>query len=766
MNDSNEENRNNKDKDKEPKSHFWIPDNEVDTVDYYPTSRPQPRDIDHYEHGTALAKGIEQIKNLHSKIKTPISDKLVIFKVELDENDTVDARGDYEKLFLQNNLRINSIKKSNTAIVSTTPSELEKLNEKLEKYTGKSGKSHNFFQYIKSISAYTPDEKLSDSLMNSDQFQDVQITLVPNLDESVYEKMIDYISNSITSNNGELLDNIILQNNTPVIRALVPSSGLKLLSDQEIILGIGRTPFFGTEIEGGGPTEIDLNDVKVEFLRDPRELPIVCILDDGVIFPQSLQDCIAGRYRSEDLVFASAAYHGTRVASRAIFGDDIDVQIRNKRLVPKVRIIDAAISDGIHPIDETTLIKRIRHAVDSIKEQAQIFCLAMNQQTPLSGETISNLAFELDSLTKKYEEYNIQFVIPTGNHKLWSAHSSLDHIIDDDSSRMATPSEAFYGLTVGSISRDEHPDSFSGKNELSPFSRIGYGFAGSAKPDLVYPGGNVYMKEKKGYISANSAAYVINNQGKLCQDFGTSFSAPLAAQELALLTEAIPDKDLKIAKALLLHHAQTPHIDNYNESQDSRELHSKLYGKGIGNYLNAKDSYRSRATYIRKGKMSRLSKQRVRFYMPSTIAEYSNRKTSVVKVSVTCICFPPIDQSMGYEYLRAYVDTSLHKINSNNTMITDNPGGKEGRYTWHHIHHFNRFISSFNPGDWQIWLQLYTKPEMLNDAEIEYVLILSIEDLTANDIDVHGGISVETESRFEILSEVQIEDNNYNDDDF
>ncbi|WP_411342591.1 S8 family peptidase [Paenibacillus sp. WLX1005] len=543
---------------------------------------------------------------------------------------------------------------------------------------------------------------------------------------------------------------------------MLPSSGLKTFSDQEIVLGIKKTPFFGTKQEGGGQNEIDLTDVAVHFPDDPKNLPVICILDDGVFLPESMKDCIAGRYVSPDLKYPPTCEHGTKVASRAIFGDDIDKQVQQKKLIPKVRIIDAAINDGRSGVGESTLINRIRSAVESIKEQAQIFCLSMNAEEQISEDSVGNLAYVLDSLTKEYEEDNIQFVVPTGNHKLWTYYTEFADIIDDDSSRIAAPSESFHALTIGSISRDEHQYSISKKLEISPFSRIGFGFGGCNKPDLVYPGGNVYINNNKGYISANSAAYVINNQGKLCQDFGTSFAAPIGAQELALLREQVPYKNIRIAKSLLLHHADTPHIQLYESSKETRELHSRMYGKGMGNYDSARSSFRSRATYLREGKMSRLTKQRVRFYMPSTIASYSNTKQPVIKVSITCVTFSKVDQSKGGEYLRSYIDASLHKINSNNNSTTDNPPGKEGRQPWHHVHHFSQVISSFNPGDWEIWLHLFTKPELSNEEEIPYILLVSIEDLTNNDVDIHGGISLETESRFEILNEVEIEANELN----
>lgn len=754
-----EEDKKAKSKDKNPKSHFWISDNEVDSVEAKPMAIPEPVDVEHDKHGALLNAGIVGIKKFHAKQKTPISDEVVIFKVELADTEVVDARGGHQLLFENNHLKINSIKKSNVAIVSATPAILEDLQRKLNSYTRTNGKSQGFFQYFKSFSNYDGSEKINIDIANEDPSEevetyDVQITLVPNLALSFYEKMLGYLSEEIHEKKGELIDTIFLQNNTPIIRAILPSSGLEQLSDQEIILGIDNTVFFKAKTRGGGRTQIDLDDAIVNFSVPPTEMPIVCVLDDGIQLPQNLVDCIAGRFVCSNLSSTPSYNHGTKVASRLIFGDDIDTQVRDKVLVPKVRVIDAIINDGVSAIDETTLIKRIREAVDAIKDVTKIFCLSMNSLAPLSGDNVSNLGFELDSLSRRYK---IQFLVPTGNHTLWTSYSSISDVIDDDGTRLASPGDSFCSLTIGSIVRDDHSKSLSQKYDPSPFSRVGFGFAGSAKPDLVYPGGNVFTENGRIFICANSAAYVITKDGSLSYDYGTSFSTPIAAQELALLTDSLPNKDLETAKALLLHHAEAPNFDLFDQSQESRELFSKIYGKGNGSLLNAKDSYKGRATYIRKGVMSRLTKQRVKFYMPTTMAAHSNKKKPAVKVSVTCISFPPVDQSMGYEYLRAYVDTSLHKINSNNKMMTDNPAGKEGRYQWQNIQHFSRILNSFNHGDWQLWLQLYTKPELDNTEEVDYVLIVTIEDLTANDVDVHGGIEVETLGRFNLLSEVEVD---------
>lgn len=752
------ENDNEKRKDRgEGKPHFIIPDTEVEIVDYDPTARPQPLDIDHREHGIFLNEGIRRIKRRHEENPTPISEEVTIFKIELHDGQKVDARGDYEKIFLNNNIKVNAIKKSNIAIVSADPQSFKNFNNKLERYIERNGNSADFFQYIKSISELAKEDKESKELemveQEDDSQHDIQLTLVPNLLPEQYEKMYSFIKEKIKEAKGEIINEpFILSNDTPIIRALVPSSGLSLLTDQEIILHVASTPFFGINNRGGEGRKIEVSDLKVDFMKDIRELPIICILDDGINLPDNLESCIAGRWTPDDINGPTTCDHGTKVASCAILGDNIETQIQNQVLTPRVRVIDAIISDGVSKLPEEVLIKRIQKAVVDIMDQTRIFCLSFNRLRSFDDDSISNISYELDILMRKY---NVQFVFPTGNHKLWEHYQTLEEITDDETGRIASPGESFFGITVGAITSDNHKLSISNKGELAPFSRYGFGFSACQKPDLVYPGGNVYFDNQKSFITSGSI-YTINNQGQITLEFGTSYSAPMAAADLALLTENIPGKDSLIGKALLLHHAEQ--IDDLLESRtiEERELLARMYGKGRGSYINALESFQSRATFIRRGKMSRLKKQRLKFYMPSTLSSQAKPRESIAKVSVTCISLPPIDKSKGYEYLRAFIDTSLKCINSNDNLVTRNPSAKEGRVKWQNVHHFSQILTTFNPGDYQIWLQLYTKPEMQEDEEVEFVTIVTIEDLTGNNVDVYGGIQHEASARFETLAEVEV----------
>ncbi|HDR7984042.1 TPA: S8 family peptidase [Bacillus cereus] len=753
-------------KEKRYEPHLWIPDSEVHFVEHVPTGRAKKLNINHAEHGKYLYSSMQKIKNNHNKNKTPISDDVIIFKVQLHDDIEVDKRGDYERIFTENNLQVNALKKSNIAVVSSAPENIKILEEKLDKYIENNGKKADFFQYIQELSEVDFLDKKSKELMEvkddarKKNIQDIQIKLVPKLNPKLYDKIFSYLEGKIKEANGDVIGGLrILPDNSPIIRALVPSSGINLLLDQEIVLDIDVTPFFGPTNKGGVQNVIDISDIPVRFEKDPREMPIVCILDDGINLPDNMRDCIAGRWKAADISLRTTCEHGTKVASCAIFGENLKEQILNKELLPRVRVIDAIITDGISGLSGDDLIRRIEKAIIDIKGQTKIFCLAFNRRRAINEEKISDIASSLDVLMKKH---NVQFVFPTGNHDLWKVYRSLNDLLDDDDVKIATPAESFFGLTVGSIARGENSYSLSRDGEVSPFSRLGLGFSGSIKPDLVYPGGNVYSLEDKHYITSDSI-YVITKTGKVRLDFGTSFAAPFAAADLALLTEKIPEKNPLIAKALLIHHAEKLNHFSGEETLEETELLNKMYGRGIGNYEESSGSYRNKATYIRKGKMSRLEKQRVQFYMPSTIAAYSRKKYAVTRVAVTCICVPPLDKNMGPNYLRAYIDTSLHCINSNNKRVTRNPDGKDGRKKWNHMHHFSKVFTTFNPGDWQIWLQLYSKPDFDNDEEVDYVLIVSIEDLTNNDADIYGGILNEAFTRFNYLTEVNVEIENEDD---
>ncbi|AUJ25210.1 hypothetical protein [Virgibacillus dokdonensis] len=428
---------------KNNRDHFWIPDTEVEFVKHEPTARPKKLDIDHFQHGNQLSLQFNQIKDKHKKKKTPISDELMIFKVSLSEDEQIDSRGSHETMFNSNKLKINAILKSNEAIVSTSTKEFDNLNSKLQKYIKAKGESQDFFQHFKSFSTIENSDIQTEQLVKNKKLEknvDVQITLLPKLDKNIYNKMVEYLLNSIEELNGVIGEDGIysLSDNTPVIRVILPSSGIDKLTDQEIILKAEPSPFFDvSENNKGSLMDISTLPVTEEF--DIDSLPLVCILDNGVNLPSNIDDCIADRWIADGITSYSAE-HGTKVASRAIFGDDLDKQVKDQKLIPKTRVIDAIIHDGIEPLYEGTLIKRIKSAINDIKLATTTFCLSFNAKNSIGDLSVGNLAYEIDCLCRE----GVNFVIPTGNHSLWSVYDELEMILDDSSSRLSAPGESFY----------------------------------------------------------------------------------------------------------------------------------------------------------------------------------------------------------------------------------------------------------------------------------------------------------------------------------
>lgn len=72
------------------------------------------------------------------------------------------------------------------------------------------------------------------------------MTLVPKLGEAIYKKMILFLIQENYRINGEVGEDGIyrLSDNTPVLRLLVPSSGIDSLTDYEIVLKAEPSQFF------------------------------------------------------------------------------------------------------------------------------------------------------------------------------------------------------------------------------------------------------------------------------------------------------------------------------------------------------------------------------------------------------------------------------------------------------------------------------------------------------------------------------------------
>ena len=119
---------------------------------------------------------------------------------------------------------------------------------------------------------------------------------------------------------------------------------------------------------------------------------------------------------------------------------------------------------------------------------------------------------------------------------------------NDQWKKITIPADAFDVLTVGAVTSD---------GENAAFSSVGPTADGRVKPDVMAMGG---------YCS------VINGEGEISQQNGTSFSSPLIAGAVACLWQALPDKT-----ALEIIHL-------VRRSGDRYQWPDNVYGYGIPDF--------------------------------------------------------------------------------------------------------------------------------------------------------------------------------------
>lgn len=728
------------------REHLWIPDEEVIRIDKTLTARNAPRNISYGEHGQKLSASLQAVKQALENVATEdslVDTGLMIFKIELPEGEKIKDKKD---LFTSTGMQVKAVKSENKAVISTTKSQFQLLKKRLDDYTA-TGTGKTYFDYVDDFKAYIGTEKNSSALQKTTcqdtvpSTLDVQLMLVPNLGEDINRLAIHRLADKISGHGGSIQEEpYYLSDSTPVIRAIIPSNSLFHYENDSAIYRIEETDFFSAD--AASKNAIDLNALELDDGTLVDTLPIVAVLDSGVNFPIGLKPLVVEHW-VDGASLGGDTEHGTKVASRVAFKYIFD-QLPGIKVVPRTRIIDCNILDGSVPVN--IFIKRIQNAVAAFKDISKIYNLSANASTPIEGDEMSIIGYELDELQLKH---NVQFVISAGNHQLWSTESRLEDILDDDDSRVSAPADSMLSVIVGATSGESHPNSLSTFNEITSYSRRGPGFNGFCKPDLTAYGGSIINMAGSVSVPEDKFSLLLDKNSKLTPDAGTSFTAPIVAGDLAEILGIIPSQDILLAKTLLFHNSK-PIWDEDSITDDELSFAHNLYGRGLSNVDESKYSSPSKVTFVRTGTLNRITKERVTIYMPEILAAQVGR--NVAKVSVTCISMPPVNRTKGTEYLGAYIRASLKKSSSDGKLIPVQQDFKEGRQKWDVCHQFTKLFSKFEAGDWQIWLELFSRWDDEN-LDVPYALAITIEDVS-NTLDVYS--EVEALNRYRAINTIRL----------
>jgi hypothetical protein len=287
----------------------------------------------------------------------------------------------------------------------------------------------------------------------------------------------------------------------------------------------------------------------------PENATAIAILDSGILSNQPLLEKAVG-----DEIAASTKYsskikeeqpqddvgHGTKVAGIALYGD-IKECIENKKFKPEVWILSAKVmyaeknpftGEIEAKYDEEELLEhQLERAVREFVEKYRN-CRVINLSLGDSAKKMFgskrqfNMAALIDELAK---ELKLVFVISSGNFNDYGKKGFPENypsylLEETDDVKIIDPGTSAIAITVGSITQEYGPSirnpgelffSPAKTNYPSPFTRVGPGYKGMIKPELVEEGGNI-IEDSQGMRDLSDK--LITLKSKLASGWKTFYS--------------------------------------------------------------------------------------------------------------------------------------------------------------------------------------------------------------------------------------------------
>jgi len=447
--------------------------------------------------------------------------------------------------------------------------------------------------------------------------------------------------------------------------------------------------------------------------------------------------------------YVPAAYinesHATFIASTIQYGNRLNNILSLDS--PRFTFVDiVAIPNGdknwgpTDTISEESLMEIIEEVMDKYASSTKIWNLSLGVESKICTGSMSDLGIFLDYIQDKYK---VQIFVSSGNLnqpplREWPAQASMG-----ERDRIISPADSVRAITVGSIALYDSPDSIVKSHEPSPFSRRGPGANYIVKPDVVDYGGNI----ARSFSISGLGMKGLDVDGRVIEGNGTSYSTPRIVQKFASVYDEMVEKDLLLAKAMIIHSARMNSRELLEQNQDN----IKYYGFGMP-AINATDILQcseDEVTLVFKQKISSGTHLEM-FDFPYPTSLIKNGKC-FGEIGMTLAYNPVLDERYGREYCRINVDASfgIYKSEANGKMkyagqvpleCTWDERFEQSRvengFKWSPIKSYYRKISNrgINAGDgWKIRIDITLRSGLVIPQQ-EFVLILTIKDPSGHDI--------------------------------
>lgn len=437
--------------------------------------------------------------------------------------------------------------------------------------------------------------------------------------------------------------------------------------------------------------------------------------------------------------------HATFIASTIQYGNVLNnIHANDLRRFKFVDII--AIPNGnkeMGPTDsigEVELMEIIEEVMEIYSDTTKIWNLSLGIESKLCSGTMSDLGKFLDYIQ---DTYKVQIFVSSGNLnqpplRTWPTQASMG-----DRDRIISPADSVRAITVGSLALKDSVDSIVKINEPSPFSRRGPGANYVVKPDVVDYGGNISNS-----LSINGLGLKgMDINGKVVEGIGTSYSTPRIAKKFADIYDEMVEKDLLLAKAMLIHSARM----NSRDLIDKNTENIKYYGFGmpsnnVGEILHCSDD---EVTLVFRQKIVQgYYLEMFDFPFPTSLI-YDGKCHG--EIGMTLAYNPILDDKYGHEYCRINIDAGFgtYKYGANGKPIYHScvpletawdkryeKARVENGFKWSPVKSYYKKIS--NQGikaeeGWKIRIDMTPRDGMTISPQ-EFVLIVTIKDPNGNDI--------------------------------
>lgn len=320
------------------------------------------------------------------------------------------------------------------------------------------------------------------------------------------------------------------------------------------------------------------NNIDLQMLLDSSEADsnvTIGIIDGGISDDNSfLKSYVIAREEYVSKEYQNHS-HATFIASTIQFGNELNGLENTEKhrfsFVDVVAIPNGDITVGpIDSIGEEELMEIIEAVMEKYADTTKIWNLSLGIESKICTGSMSDLGIFLDYIQDKYQ---VQIFVSSGNLNTlplreWPPQTSLG-----ERDRIISPADSVRAITVGSVALYDSDDSMVKTMQPSPFSRRGPGANYIVKPDIVDYGGNL---SKTLHIDGLGMRG-LDIYGNVIEGNGTSYSTPRAVQKFASIYDEMAEKDILLAKAMLIHSARMNSRDLLKQNQDN----IKYYGFGM-----------------------------------------------------------------------------------------------------------------------------------------------------------------------------------------